>query len=366
MSKPKVFFSHSSRDKEMMVRLKDAFVAKTNGTIEVFLSSDGESIPFGSNWVHRVESGLAESELMFLLITPNSLLSNWLYFEAGHAYSRDKSVVPVGFHGVDIGQIGAPLNLLQGFNVNSADTLNNLIATVNKQFQHSHAECFTEADYQEILRLGGESAQNPLYPVMHLLDEVSIHMEEEGGTLHVSPHDAFAKINGILDKRGIECFPGDLFLYLPGAAITGVEGPGPGSLTIRMDPMLLHVTMPIVGQILDFACPSKPLSFALRLVRGLDLVTVPHNVTARLHGSSVRMVEKDEYALKDLKFKLSPVQESFYSPRLKASAPMRPASIEVTCSGIPPLATVANLLGTLASRGVICDEATGQAAFPEM
>ena len=56
--KPIAFFSHSSRDKEALGRLKDLFVEKTGGTIEIFLSSDGQSIKFGRNWVHRIEEAL--------------------------------------------------------------------------------------------------------------------------------------------------------------------------------------------------------------------------------------------------------------------------------------------------------------------
>lgn len=57
-TKPTVFFSHSSSDGPTLARLRDVFVRKTGGTLEIFLSSDGQSIPFGRNWVHRVEEAL--------------------------------------------------------------------------------------------------------------------------------------------------------------------------------------------------------------------------------------------------------------------------------------------------------------------
>lgn len=46
--KPIVFFSHSSADKRSLGSLKDLFLQKTGGSIEVLLSSDRQSIPFGS------------------------------------------------------------------------------------------------------------------------------------------------------------------------------------------------------------------------------------------------------------------------------------------------------------------------------
>ena len=52
MKKETIFFSHSSRDKEAMNYLKTIIDEKTSGILNIFLSSDGESIPFGTNWIH--------------------------------------------------------------------------------------------------------------------------------------------------------------------------------------------------------------------------------------------------------------------------------------------------------------------------
>src|SRR5258706_16087192 len=97
-----IFFSHSSLDKDVLGKLKNLFSEKTGGSIDVFLSSDGQSIPLGRNWVHRVEDALDSSKLMIIFVTPNSLRSNWIYFESGFAYAKKIRVVPVGFLGVDV------------------------------------------------------------------------------------------------------------------------------------------------------------------------------------------------------------------------------------------------------------------------
>ncbi len=70
----------------MLQRLKDLIVEKTDGTIEVFLSSDGQSIPLGRNWVHRVQEALDEATIMVVFITPNSLRSSWIYLDLGTQY----------------------------------------------------------------------------------------------------------------------------------------------------------------------------------------------------------------------------------------------------------------------------------------
>src|SRR5262249_7788655 len=137
--KPTIFFSHSSRDGVVLTRLKELFLEKTGGAIQVFQSSDGQSIPLGRNWVHQVEEGLNEAVMMIVFITPNSLASQWLYFESGFAYARQKRVVPVGFLGVDLTTLSPPLSLLQGFNITSHSSLDNLIVLANEAFDHKHS-----------------------------------------------------------------------------------------------------------------------------------------------------------------------------------------------------------------------------------
>lgn len=39
--KPTIFFSHSSKDKESLIVLKELIEEKTGGTINIFMSSDG-------------------------------------------------------------------------------------------------------------------------------------------------------------------------------------------------------------------------------------------------------------------------------------------------------------------------------------
>ena len=129
MSKPTLFFSHSSKDKDVILSIKNKLNSATGGVMDIFMSSDGQSIPFGTNWIHKIEEGLQVAKIMFVFVTENSISSGWIYFEAGYAYSKGIQVIPVGI-GVDIGSLKAPLNLLQGFNISSEDSLNNFITII--------------------------------------------------------------------------------------------------------------------------------------------------------------------------------------------------------------------------------------------
>lgn len=67
MDKPTVFFSHSSIDRDYISELQKGVNSRTSGTVNIFQSSDGESIPFGNNWVHQIEENLHKAKIMFVL-----------------------------------------------------------------------------------------------------------------------------------------------------------------------------------------------------------------------------------------------------------------------------------------------------------
>jgi hypothetical protein len=88
---------------------------------------------------------------MFTFVTRNSLRSNWIHFESGFAYAKGIRVIPVAFLGADLAELAPPLSLLQGFNINSEEGLNNIIAVANEEFSFKHKEGFTRRDFIEIV-----------------------------------------------------------------------------------------------------------------------------------------------------------------------------------------------------------------------
>ncbi|HEX6747102.1 MAG TPA: toll/interleukin-1 receptor domain-containing protein [Longimicrobium sp.] len=144
-----VFLSHSSRDGAVVRRIKDLLVHRTGGTVAFFCSSDNESIPFGRNWINKILSSLDQADLFFAFLSPNSLGSQWIFFEAGIAHQRDIPTVPVGIAGVDIGKAPPPLAILQGFNL-MPDGLEKMMAVINSTFGFSLPTAFDDADYSSL------------------------------------------------------------------------------------------------------------------------------------------------------------------------------------------------------------------------
>jgi len=150
MKKPIIFFSHSNKDRELILPIKNKIEDITSKVVEIFMSSDdGQSLPYGHNWAHKIDERLRSTQIMFVFVTTNSINSAWIYFEAGYAYSKGIEVVPIGL-GVDVGHLKPPLNLLQGFNATSADSLNNIVSIINKKINTHFTEQFTNADFQSV------------------------------------------------------------------------------------------------------------------------------------------------------------------------------------------------------------------------
>src|SRR5947209_11075028 len=123
MEKPIVFLSHSSKDKADLARLKELLNKRSAGSIDFFLSSDGQSIRLGTNWVVGISDALDRAKLMFLFLTTDSANSKWIHFEAGHANAKNIQVIPICLPGMDLVRMTPPLSLLQGFNLHSYQAL---------------------------------------------------------------------------------------------------------------------------------------------------------------------------------------------------------------------------------------------------
>lgn len=216
MSKPTVFFSHSSKDKEQILAIKDKLNKATGGVLDIFLSSDGQSIPFGTNWVYKVEQGLKDTTIMFAFATENSIRSGWIYFEAGYAYSKEIKVIPVGL-GISITELKAPLNLLQGFDVESADSLNNMIAIINREFEYHFSEGFTVSDYQDIIEKAavGQKYRIPFEDIVRSAEcyVYSEYLQADGTKRQIDVESYYRSILAFLDNKGTSYSHRERYLY---------------------------------------------------------------------------------------------------------------------------------------------------------
>lgn len=304
MEKPTIFFSHSSRDKQSLGLLKELFVKKTSNSIDVFLSSDGQSIKVGTNWVHRIEEGLKRSSMMVIFITPASIKSDWIYFEAGYSYARDKQVIPIGFLGVDIGTTPPPLSLLQGFNVTSEDGLNNLIVVANKAFDLKHEPTFNAEEYKKIVAQSGIRSQDDFGEHTPTLQEIVIKLANDSD---LSVDDATARIRlvEILEEKGIDYHTRDQVVDFYGVGVS-IRHQQP-RIRVRIDPLMFSEAAPTLEQWLTLITKSSMdgISMTATFEDFVGVQDNTHKQSARIFGTGASLKRSGGFSLDHLEFRVN-------------------------------------------------------------
>lgn len=344
MSTPSIFFSHSSQDQKSLVQIKDLFMEKTGGAIEVFLSSDGQSIPLGRNWVHRVEEALNSTKLMFIFLTPAAIRSNWVYFEAGYVYSKGIRVVPIGFLGVDLAKLPPPLSLLQGFNVTSEDGLNNIIALVNDEFKHRHMQRFKSQEYSDIVNAGGNLRANSLGAHAQAVDEISIYLSEGREIANASL--AFAKAKELIIKEDLVFHAHEYLenLHFTGCQIQVNTNTSPLPLEIRIDPGLIDYCFARIDKLLTEIRSegASGISIAFTFKSSIGCLWDKYKISSRLFGSEASIADDGDFSMRDLKFAFHATFREPLCPILGIKTQLR----------IFPLQQLGDLLNLLFDRGV--------------
>jgi len=322
MQKPTVFISHSSSDKELILKIKDLVNVCTSGTVDLFQSSDGESIPFGNNWIHQVEENLKKSSIMFVFVSPRSAMSSWIYFEAGFAYSKGIKVIPVGVDGVDIGNLKPPLNLLQGFNIASAEGLNNIIAVLNREFDCRYPESFSVADFERLSAYSFE-AQNTKKQVLDIIDYVKVlfpnKMTIDGKVFSVI-EDPLRKIENQLANSGVEYRRADhRTIHTHGTIISFKSGEGYGAgVSLVIDPFCLKLNEQLINDLANLMYPEKRLLkhwVNVYFDEGVSLLTKDFKVSSKLHihGFFMSDLSGRMHRYETLDFVLDPAPEKVRS-----------------------------------------------------
>jgi len=97
----KVFISHSSLDKDIARRVAEQY--RSRG-VDVWID-EGELGP-GDSWVDRLTTAISKTDIFALLLTANSLNSNWVRYELEAALAKlgeaQSAILPMLFEDVEI------------------------------------------------------------------------------------------------------------------------------------------------------------------------------------------------------------------------------------------------------------------------
>src|SRR4051794_19578068 len=87
-----IFISHSSKTRDLAVRFKGILMSGASD-LQVFLSSDWDSIIAGTNWLQEIETALATHTHFIALITEaTDAALPWICYEVG--FARGRGILP--------------------------------------------------------------------------------------------------------------------------------------------------------------------------------------------------------------------------------------------------------------------------------
>lgn len=133
MSSMTLFLSHIHEEKDLAKIIQTAIEDEFGGFVTVFVSSDGKTIPAGSNLLKVIESGLLTCVGALYLISPKSVKRNWINFELGAVWIRSLisqnqggsqiPTIPICHSGMALSDLPMPLASLNAIQGNIASQL---------------------------------------------------------------------------------------------------------------------------------------------------------------------------------------------------------------------------------------------------
>lgn len=140
-----LFISYSHKDKDIHKKFIDFL--KNNGFTDNDIWHDENILP-GEDWKEAIDNGLAESFALVLLITPNSMQSQYCTYEWSAFLGNGGQIIPLLFEGND-NNIHKRLQKTQYLDCKKGIP-DNLIETIN-----AYRATFAEVEYLNMLILWG-------------------------------------------------------------------------------------------------------------------------------------------------------------------------------------------------------------------
>ncbi len=149
VSKPIVFISHITEEKEIAIKIKELIESSLLGAVNVFVSSEQQSISMGSNWLRNVSEALNSCVYTIVLCSPFSIERPWINFETGASWVRGIEIAPLCHSGLTPALLPPPLNLLQGDLLSSDTVMEKLLGSIAKKIGLSTPKFFGNEAFKD-------------------------------------------------------------------------------------------------------------------------------------------------------------------------------------------------------------------------
>lgn len=167
----KIFISHSSEDKELVLMfvklLTQGFHIDHN---EIFCTSIDNSLRVGEDFIKSIKEELHDSEIIIFLITPNYIASKFCIMEMGAAWAYKNNIVPIIVPPLDFNVLNdTPMKTIQALILNDSEEL------FNRLYSHKLVE------KQIIPRLNFMQEHELFDKIKKFTDDVKIHVSKNYG-----------------------------------------------------------------------------------------------------------------------------------------------------------------------------------------
>jgi hypothetical protein len=305
MAVPIIFLSHSSHDHDIARALKGVLSKHTEGEIQWWLSSDGQSIRGGKHWRSEVEQALRDCKIVFILFTATSSRSAWVQYEAGFADALEKDIIPVALPTFDIDGIPGPLQHKQGFNIRDSSGLNNIVSHVNRILGSSYLQNLGEDHYTKVF---GERIDNAS-ELSALLGQYFETITVEG-VFETPVFDAVAQAAQKVDPEATALTGDETRLIIGGSGFTlqqtvSQDKGRPGSktpeevkttylLTGEISPLMLLEVLTLFSAAHQAAGNDGIVSLKWNLRSQVGMPTRAAEILARMRGTPMKFFYEDK------------------------------------------------------------------------
>lgn len=121
----KIFISHSSKDKELVLMFVDLLVRGFHiDNDEIFCTSMDNTLRVGEDFIKSIKENLHDSEIVLFLITQNYIDSKFCVMEMGAAWAFKDNIFPIIVPPLDYNVLNdTPLKIIQSMILSDAEEL---------------------------------------------------------------------------------------------------------------------------------------------------------------------------------------------------------------------------------------------------
>jgi hypothetical protein len=122
-----IFISHITEETEVATALKKLIEDHFPQPLNIFVSSDGESIKMGRDWLNTVLKALRTCPVQIIICSSKSVTREWVNLEVGAALSRDIPIIPACHSGMTPSKLPIPLLLRQTARLTDIDGMKKIV-----------------------------------------------------------------------------------------------------------------------------------------------------------------------------------------------------------------------------------------------